>query len=109
MAALSLADVKSYLRIAGTSEDVGLGALITASGDIVKKQTGKFYTSNGTAIDNDELFKVAQKQIIATWNANREEAVSGGVATLPHSAEAIIDIIKASTSYTAEVETGAGT
>lgn len=98
MAALTVADVKAYLRIAGTEEDTELTALMSAADSVIRTQTGKNYIGTND-INTDEMFKTAQKQIVATWYSNREEAVAGSVVQLPHSAEAIIDLIKWSSKY----------
>lgn len=99
MAALSLLDVKGYLRLpSGTTEDAYLTDLIAASARMICDQTGKNKAGQND-IATDDLFKQAQRQIIAEWYSNRETAVAGSTAELPNSATAIIQQIKLSGSY----------
>lgn len=93
MAALSLSDVKTYLRVTGNDDDDILEGLIESSKIQLVAQTGK-HSAGNLPIEQNELFKTAQKQMVAQAYANREGLVSGGVTDLPHSANIIIEVIK---------------
>jgi uncharacterized phage protein (predicted DNA packaging) len=77
-----LLEVKTYLRIDGTEDDILLSSLILAA---------KEYIKNATGIEIDEtkdLHKLAVSLLVAHWHENRE--VIGKADKLAFSLESIL-------------------
>lgn len=105
MAALSLSDVKTYLRVTGNDDDDILEGLIESSKIQLIAQTGK-HSAGNLPIEQNELFKTAQKQMVAQAYSNREGVVNGAVVDLPHSTTIIIEVIKNTDGFSVEEVTG---
>lgn len=105
MAALTVADAKAYLRVTGSDDDGILEGLIESSKIQLIAQTGK-HSAGNLPIEDNELFKTAQKQMVAQAYSNREGVVNGAVADLPHSVNIIIEVIKNTDAFSVEEVTG---
>lgn len=96
---LDLEKVKPYLRVTDIEDDALIYSMIIASSSLIKGQTGKsFY--KGADIEDDELYILAVKMLVAHWYDNRGMTQYGKVSEISLSAQAIIDHIKLDGDYT---------
>ncbi len=114
---MTLDEVKSYLRIDGTDEDVDISALMTAAALYITQQTGKTKVvvidaeTNKPAVDSasglilfanittDELYNTCNKLLISHWYENRGVEIAGTLTKISHSVDAIIQHIAVCGDY----------
>lgn len=103
--ALTLNDVKIYLRLCceTTDEDELIKHFMAAAADIIKNQSGKKeYRDSAdtlTPIENDSLFMLCIKMLVAHWYDNRGMADNGGQRDVPYSVKEIINHISLAGYY----------
>ena len=100
---MTLDDVKLYLRVDTSDDDVLIQSLITAAESYVRQQTGKIkkivvVDGEPTEIDiaTDELYNLCVKLLVAHWYENRgvEKASSRNtIAKISHSVDALVNHI----------------
>lgn len=79
--AITTADVKLYLRVGGSAEDALIASLVTAAQKYIQQQSGKTLVvvppvapateSTTAAIDQDELYVLAVKRVVARMYSHR--------------------------------------
>jgi uncharacterized phage protein (predicted DNA packaging) len=95
---LTLEQVKEYLRIEHSEEDIFLSSLLLSSEKFIKNAT----TQN--ASKEDELFKVAQRMLILHWYEDRNAVLIGVTSkTLEYALEAIFFQLSYTTPDASEV------
>lgn len=105
MAALTVADIKTYLAIDNDGLDTEIGSLITAAAEYINQQTGKLYIGS-TEIANDALYQQCQKLLVAHWIENRGDQLPGSFTDMKHAVNSIIRVISNSSDYTKEPPAG---
>ncbi|MEG1825145.1 MAG: head-tail connector protein, partial [Cloacibacillus sp.] len=90
---LTLAQVKTYLRVGDDNDDDEIQASLDAAVIYLKGKTAKTKRVDGAAetpIEDDALFQIALKQMIAHWYENRDIVTIGTVmASTPHTTDMI--------------------
>lgn len=97
--ALTLSQVKVYLRVDYNTEDSLITNLMQAATDQVKQTTGKT-TYNDATIEENELFQTVVEMIVAHWYENRGMVSPAAVNNLPLSVESIIKHISLCGEFT---------
>lgn len=100
--ALSLDQVKSFLRVETDEDDNLLTAQMTAAVNYLKGQISKTKVtrSNETKpIEDDELFQHAVKLMVAHWYENREIQSGRSLSDVAHTVDAIVQHIEVCGDY----------
>jgi uncharacterized phage protein (predicted DNA packaging) len=101
---MTLTEAKAYLRITSTADDDLIQSLITAADSYIKQQTGKtkkVVSGVETDIEDDKLYNIATKLMIAHWYENRQPETAGTiVARFSNSIDALINHISLCGDYT---------
>ena len=100
VAVISLAEVKSYLRVVGQTEDTAIQDLMTTAGQYIQQKTSKTKLFTGeiegerqyTPLAETPLFKQAVKMLVAHWYENRGETISSNISA--RNPMAVDDLIK---------------
>lgn len=105
MAAVTLDEVKLYLRVDCDEEDTTIAVLMEAATALIKEQAGKnkkVLSVNGEVIESPledlPLFQTCVKQLVAHW-FERRGAQGLQQQSLPFSVDMIIDHFKLSYDY----------
>jgi len=93
MAALSLDDVKLYLRVDINDDDGLIQDLMDGSIKYLERMTGK--ASDTT----DGVWKMAIKYLCSHWYENRDDTVAGRDAKVDHTIDSLITHISLCTDY----------
>ncbi len=96
---MTLEEVKKYLRVDDNEEDDVIQSLIMAADSYLKKSTGKLM-SGTNKIENDELYNMCLKLLIAHWYENRGVEIAGNLTKISHSVDALINHISMCGDYT---------
>lgn len=85
---MDLEAVKNYLRIDGDAEDDSLQSMLLAAMSYIKGVTGKHFVqkvdgSVGT-IEEDAVFCLCVKMLVAQWYENRGEQVQGSMVQVEY-------------------------
>ena len=108
MAALSLAALKSYLRVIGNADDNEITAQMAAATAYIMGKISKTQVRTGIVEDeptygpiaDDLLFQQCIKLLVAHWYENRGVVVTGTiVAGIPHTVDAITAHIEGCSDY----------
>lgn len=108
MAALSLAEVKAYLRVDGNADDSEITAQMAAATAYIKGKLSKTEaflsvvddTPTYGPIAEDALFQQCVKLLVAHWYENRGVQATGvSVARYSHSVDAIVAHIEGCGDY----------
>ncbi len=83
-AALTLDDVKLYLRVDGVDEDTLIQDLMDGAVSYMQRMTGKVYDPA------DGVWKMAVKYLCSHWYENRDDTVAGRDAKVGHTIDALI-------------------
>lgn len=107
--ALTLEQMKVFLKVTDSAEDDLITAQTTAAAQYLKGQTSKTKHASGTdtsgnttytAIEEDLLFQQAVKLMVAHWYENRAVVVSGTIVTkIDFTVDAIIQHISCCGDY----------
>lgn len=106
---MTLEDLKTYLRIDGSDDDVLIQSLMTAASSYIKKTTGKTQIITGANEDGtpvladittDELWCLTVKLMVAHWYENRGVEIPGTLTKISHSVDALINHIAMCGDYT---------
>ena len=99
MAALTIADIKLYLRVEHTADDALITALLSAASSYINEKTGKTKCGE-TAIAEDQVYRLGVQLLCAHWYENRGVEIPGSLTKISHSIDAIIDHISLCGEYT---------
>ncbi len=94
-----LEEAKHYLKEDSDDADVNtfITGLITAATTYIYGQTGKtkYTKKDGTVIDIDqeELYNICLKMLIAHWYENRGPQIAGTYTRIDHSVDALVNHI----------------
>ncbi|MDT8900067.1 head-tail connector protein [Anaeroselena agilis] len=91
--ALSLEDVKLYLRVDSDDEDALLQDLMDGAIGYMQRMTGKVYDPA------DGVWKMAVKYLCSHWYENRDSAAAGRDARVDHTIDALISHISLCKDY----------
>ena len=95
---MELSEIKTYLRVDGTDEDVLLTSLISAAESFIQQTTGK--TLKGTAnINTDELYSLCVKLMVSHWFENRAVQTNTQLNDYSFSVQALINHISLCGDY----------
>lgn len=92
-AALTLDDVKLYLRVDGADEDTLIQDLMDGAVGYMQRMTGKAYDPA------DGVWKMAIKYLCSHWYENRDDAAAGRDAKVSHTIDALISHISLCDDY----------
>ena len=96
---MTVTEVKNFIKVDFTDDDVLIGDLITAAEVLIFGQTGKTLYK-GAAIATDKLYNLAIKFMVAHWYEFRGIVVPGQLAHVPDTAGMIINHIGLCGDYT---------
>lgn len=82
----SLPEIKNYLQIEHTEDDMLLLSLEKAATEFIKNYTNQSFTP-----DVPHVIKIAHLQMIHHWYDNRSPVTRGSTVELPLMARAILD------------------
>lgn len=82
--AITLDEIKKYLRISYENDDSYIQDLITMAKQLIKEQTGVEYT------DGDNTYKIAIFQVVAHYYDKRESYSEKAVTTVPYTLDCLI-------------------
>lgn len=91
--ALSLDDVKLYIRVDSNDEDALIQDLMEGAIGYLQRMTGKAYDPS------DGVWKMAVKYLCAHWYENRDDTVVGRDAKVDHTIDALINHISLCADY----------
>lgn len=91
--ALSLNDVKLYLRVDSDEEDLLIQDLLDGAVGYMQRMTGKVYDPN------DGVWKMAVKYLCSHWYENRDDMAAGRDAKVDHTIDALINHISLCKDY----------
>ena len=100
--ALTVEQLKVYLRADGTGSDSDLTALLAAANALVKRSTGKTQiVVNDVTLDigTDELYNTALRLLCAHWFENRGVESPARIASFSFSVQHILDHISQCGDY----------
>lgn len=103
---MDLEAVKNYLRIDGDAEDAALEAMVAAADTYIKDTTGKHYVLNNEGakpIEEDALFQMCLKMLVAQWYENRGEQVQGNVTSVKYAVSEMLQHIQYCSVYLEDV------
>ena len=99
-AEIELAAVKLYIKVADTTEDTLIYALIASAKKYILQQTGKTLctivpvapaTATTAGLFTDELATMCMKLLVGHWYENRQPEITGRTTqTVPHTVDALI-------------------
>lgn len=100
MAAITINEIKLYLRVTGTQEDTAIQSLMEAADIYLSNKTSKTQLYTGTVggvkqytpLKETPLYKQAVKMLVTHWYDNRGENIASNIAA--RNPIAIDDIIK---------------
>lgn len=93
MAALTLDDVKLYLRVDSNDEDALLQDLMEGAVSFLERMTGK------VCMPDDAVWKMAIKYLCAHWYENRDDTVAGRDAKVDYTIDCLISHIALCADY----------
>ena len=99
---MTLEELKLYLRVDGNDEDANIQSLWTAATNYIQRQTGKTKVRCGDgyiSIENDELYNLCVKLMVAHWYSNRGVEIPGTLTKIAHSVDPMIKHISMCEDY----------
>jgi len=99
---MTLEELKLYLRVDGNDEDALIQSFLTAATNYIQRQTGKTKVRSGdgyVSIENDELYNLCVKLMVAHWHSNRGVEIPGTLTKITHSVDALINHISMCGDY----------
>lgn len=99
---MTLSDVKLYLRVDATADDVLITSLMTAADSFIKQQTGKtkvVVREVEAAISTDELYNLCVKLMVAHWYENRAVQSPTNLTKIDYTVQALVNHISLCGDY----------
>jgi len=103
---MTITEIKSYLRVDGSDNDVDLSAFLLAATKYINGKTGKSQVNivvdglvTTADISTDELYNLCIKIMVAHWFENRGVEIVGTLTKITHSVDSIVNHIAMSGDY----------
>lgn len=110
---MNLDEVKNYLRIDGDDEDEAIQSMLMAAISYIKRATGKNFVESEDGsigqIEDDALFCMCSKLLVAQWYENRGEQVQSSIVQVNFAVSEMLQHIELCDMYLADDVSGSDT